>query len=935
MEKGGAPCAFARRKTEALLAYLALHPGPQPREKIVGDLWGDASDEDARRTLRVILTDARKVLGEDAFIGDRATLGLNPAAIAETDAHQFEAICRQPTQAPPAQLEAALRLYRGELLAGLYHDWLLPRRERFHLLWLTAVLTLIAHYRTAGDYPRAIQHARALLQQEPAEEQAHQHLIFCLAANGEREAALRQVEACRAALQKQLGVDLSPETKALAASIQKRATETTAARLGNLSRPPTSFIGREDELNDIETRLTETRLLTLIGPGGSGKTRLAIQAADELSFDYPGGVWWVDLTPLIAPELVAQSIANTMGVKEQGNKDLLEATARLIGEQRMLIVLDNCEHLLVACAQVVDFLLAHCPALVFLTTSREPLDLPGEIVWQTPALPLPAPESSLKALQKNEAVSLFAARARAANGHFQLGEQNIQEVADICRHLEGIPLAIELAAAQANNLDVSEIKQRLAQTLDLQLAAPHGRYATLRAAIEWSYNLLSPLQQILFRRLAVFDGGWELDAASVVAAGYAEPQTPLVAAAGPHGLTPLPISSEMVTQQALEHLARKGLVQPRRSQNGPRYTLLEALAEFAREKCQQADEWERLAAAHASYFFNLLERQWPNAYSEGETAVLDQIERETANLRRAWRWQTETAAWYAPPQAIKYQSRFWTVRGHYTESRLLLPALLTHPALADLHPARAELLNSLGLTEWQSGATGAAKVCFARALADYEALGLRQSAAMASVNLGGVYVDEEDAPHAEHCLEQGLAWARESGHERALMIGLNNLGNLMTDLGNFGRARLLLEDCLALRRNLGDLRGVGITLNNLADVEAHEARFEVARPLYLESLEIRARLGDRRGVLIPALNLARLLGQEGHWSVAAGLLGFVEETLAQLGIQLAADARRGQEELSIAAQSALETAVFQQAHQAGRTLTLATVCDWLSRLVQS
>lgn len=316
-------------------------------------------------------------------------------------------------------------------------------------------------------------------------------------------------------------------------------------------------------------------------------------------------------------------------------------------------------------------------------------------------------------------------------------------------------------------------------------------------------------------------------------------------------------------------------------------------------------------------------------YSEREPAVLDQIEREMANLRRAWRWQIEADDWQAPPQAISLQARFWLVRGHYAESRLIIQALLAHPALPSLHPARPELLNSLGLTEWQSGQTTLAGRYFEAALAAFLALDLHQNAAMTSINLGGLYVDEEKFAPAQGYLEQGLAWARELGYERALAIGLNNLALLLTEQGQLARARDLLAECLALRHKLGDQRGLGISLNNLADVEMAAGRFDAARQLYAESLDLRARLGDRRGALIPALNIVRLLRQAGQWQAAAGLLGFADATLAQLGIRLAADAQREREESAAAALAGLGPAAFERAHAVGRGLTLQTVSAWL------
>lgn len=923
IEQHGRSLTLSRRKTAALLAYLALHPGPQPREQIAGLLWGQASDKDARRTLRVILSEARKLLGEDVFIGDRHTVGLNPATLAAVDIHRFFALTRHPTATPTADLEAALNLVRGELLAGLYDEWVLPLREQVNTLWLTATLTLIARYRTAGDYPRAIQHARNLLQREPAVEQAHQHLIFCLAASGDDEAALRQVTACRVALQKHLDVPLSPQTQALADSIQKHSPE-TAARLTNLPRPPTAFMGREDELNEIQTRLTHTRLLTLVGSAGSGKTRLAIQTADEIAFHYPDGVWWVDLTILTEPSLVLPTIAKILGVQERGGENLLPLTIQFIAAQHLLIVLDNCEHLLGACAHTVAALLPHCPGLVFLATSREPLDLPGELLWQTPTLPLPQPGSDWKTMQKSEAVRLFAARARTANGNFQLDEQNTPLVAEICRRLAGIPLALELAAAQLNSLSLAELWPRLGQTLDLSTAepSPHTRRVTLRATIQWGYELLTPFQQMLFRRLTTFRGGWTLTAACA-AAGYADPQAPLLpVAAG--SLAPLPITGEIITQQVLENLTRKGLVQRRQSVTVTRYELLDTLREFAHEQCQQAGEWDRVAATSAEFFLTQLAMYAADIYTEQEAATFNLIEAELPNVRQSCDWQVNAAPWVMPAQAITTLSRFWTVRGYYMESRERLNRLLLHPQLPEL--ARAELLNSLGLTEWQMGHLPEACVCFAAALELFLGLGAVKSAAMTSINLGGVMVDQEtETAVAENHLQNGLTWARQIGYERAMAIGLNNLALLATARGELDQARTLLQECLALRRKLGDLRGVGITLNNLGDVEAHENNLVRARALYAESLEIRAELGDQRGALIPLLNLAYLWRMVGNWPMVATILGFSAATQSRLGIRLAPDAYRAEAEMSAAARTALSATAFARAWEVGSGLDVADV----------
>ena len=912
------PIAFSRRKSLAVLAYLALHPGPQLRERIAGIFWGDTADENARRSLRVILADLRKALGEEAISGDRDTLALNSDLAAELDTERFARLLRKPAPPPNAHLEAAVALYRGELLTGMDDEWILPLRQQFHAQWLHAALLRIERHRAEGDYAAAIQTARALLGREPANENAHQHLVFCLAANGERAAALQQVESCRAALRQHLDAEPSAETQALAASIQKRPVETPAARLDNLPRPFTSFIGREDELNEVETLLTAARLVTLCGAGGSGKTRLAIQVADEVAHAYPGGVWWVDFSVLQEPGLIVQSIARTLGVREQGSAPLLDLIARQVGRQTLLLVLDNCEHLLAETGQAAAHLLAHCPELKILATSRDPLDLTGEQAWQTPPLPLPAPGQAFKTLRRNEAVRLFAERARAGSG-FQLSEINAAQVAQVCRRLNGIPLALELAAAQLGPLTLAELAGQLSQTLDWSQAEGQERHATLRAALRWSYDLLSPPQQARFRRLG----------ACPAAGGYSQPDASVLPANGA-GITPLPVSGRMIVRQVLESLARKALIQAQHGADGLRYILLDTLREFAREQCRQAEELGAVAAGHAVFFFDLLKAGFVEIYSETEGALLDRLERDLPNLRLAWEWQTGAAGWEVAVEAIGCQSRLWLMRGHYDEARRAFSRLLEHPQAPAA--ARAELLNSLGLTEWQSGRRPAAQNYFTQAPDLYLALGLRKSAAMISVNLGGLLVDEETDPAAaEMRLRAGLAWAQETGHLRAQAIGLNNLATLVTDQGDLPQARRLLEESLQLRRTLGDRRGVGVTLNNLGDVEAEEGHLERAYAFYAESFAIRARLGDRRGALIPALNLARIFCLEEAWQKAVGILGFAAQAQADMGIQLALDARRAEEECGANARSALGEVAFAAAYQRGQKLTFEAALELAAR----
>ncbi|MEN9630070.1 MAG: hypothetical protein RJA10_3298, partial [Pseudomonadota bacterium] len=518
----GQPVRFARRKCASLLAYLVLHPGPQAREQVAQALWPDATAEAARGSLRVTLTELRKVLGDAALgAGDGSTLALRPEAFgAGVDALQFQAALAQGDAGAAADGLAALALYRGDLMARSDEPWLAAPRERLRADVRRLLHRLVLQHRSAGEYARASAMARRALQLDSTDEIAHQHLMACLWAQGDREAALHQYTVCEQALAEQLGQAPSAETLSLALELRRQAARTGSARLSNLPQPATSFVGREDELNEIEERLARARLLTLFGPGGSGKTRLAIQAASEVAYSYDGGVWWVDLSTLDDGQRVLKALADVLGVKESAGAPLSTQLALHIGVQRMLIVLDNCEQVLDACVRLVELILRECPALTVLATSRQSFQLPAEVVWETPTLGLPevaVAGTGPQDLLNNDALRLFAERAHQADASFQLGPHNAAQAASICRRLQGIPLALELAAAQLGSFTLQQLEHRLDEALDFaDQGRPGGRQATVRSTIRWSCRGLSEAEQVLFRRVSVFAGGFTADAVAAV-----------------------------------------------------------------------------------------------------------------------------------------------------------------------------------------------------------------------------------------------------------------------------------------------------------------------------------------------------------------------------------------------------------------------------------
>lgn len=408
-EKG--PVPLPAGKAQLLLAYLALHPGEHSREKLAALFWGDSTDAQARNSLRTILKILRQHLDRRVLLTERSTIQLNPAYSLWVDAGAFSQSANrlsQKTSDPLAisDMLSAIREYRGVLLADYYDDWILPEREHYRELYLDTLLQLTQAARSASEYERAIGYAQRVLSTDSANERAHQHLMFCNLAVGDRRAALNQYAACVRALQTELAVEPSRETTALYEWIRHASSTSTSftAQITNLPIPVSSFIGRKKELTELQQSLTTTRLLTLSGAGGSGKTRLAIQMATDLIDHFHDGVWWVDLSPVTSDPLVPQSTAQALGVREEsitrpnqfpsdpqvgdlgsGEQPLLESLIHFLRQKQLLLVLDNCEHLIAACARLADTLLTHCPNVQILATSREALGSPEKKCTTSPA----------------------------------------------------------------------------------------------------------------------------------------------------------------------------------------------------------------------------------------------------------------------------------------------------------------------------------------------------------------------------------------------------------------------------------------------------------------------------------------------------------------------------------------------------------------------
>ena len=601
----GAALALPVRKTQALLTYLALPLGrAHPRDQLAALLWGGMSAAPARGNLRHALSRIRKALPAGARSGamfDGPDVALDPAAV-DVDVARFEALL---ADGGPDALPEIVHVYRGDLLAGMtfderaFEDWLGLERDRLHALAVDGLGRLLEQQDKADAAEAAVQTGLRLLTLDPVQEAAHRAVMRLYARLGRREAALRQYQACADVLRRELRAAPDAETTALHDEIlRSRAGRTEGAaelastrgdaRLGNLPAAPAALIGRETAVHEVGERLRASRLVSLTGPGGIGKTRLSLEVARREGPGQPDGVWLAELGPLADPALVPVAVAVALGLTLPAGAESPERVAAALAGRRLLLVLDNCEHVIDAAARMAEALLRAAPHVRILATTREPLRAPGESVYRVVPLEVPGEGHDAGAARETAAVRLFVARARAMEPRFVLDASRATVAGAVCRRLDGIPLAIELAAARAAALGVETLAAHLDDRLELPGPAALPRHQTLRATLDWSYDLLPATERSVLERVAVFPGGFTLEAAGAVAAGAAP--------AGPE------------VMDAVGALVAKSLVSADLDGAVTRYRLLETTRAYAREKLAAHGDAEPVARRHAEYCRTILER---------------------------------------------------------------------------------------------------------------------------------------------------------------------------------------------------------------------------------------------------------------------------------------------------------------------------------------
>lgn len=713
----------------------------------------------------------------------------------------------------------------------------------------------------------------------------------------------------------------------------------------NLPAQLNSFIGREQAVAELKSLLSTTRLLTLTGVGGSGKTRLALQVATDLLGEFEHGVWWVALDGLTDPALVPQQVASSLDISGQSGRQLPDMLSDALQTRKLLLALDNCEHLIAACAQLVETLLRSCADLRILTTSREAFNIPGETIWPVPSLGVPDAYHlpPIEGLVKYEAVQLFVERATSVQPAFRLTQENASALAQVCHRLDGMPLALELAAARVKVLSVEQIAARLDDAYRLlaggsRTALP--RQQTLQATIDWSYHLLSEKERILFRRLAVFLGSFALEAAEAICAGNGLEQDEVL--------------------DLLSHLVDKSLVAVVERDGEGRYRLLETIRQYAQDKLQEFGEVPSLRWSHRDCYLSFAERAESEISGAEQAKWFDRFEVEYDNLRAALGWSLECGEAEKAARMGTAIWRFWQLRGYMSEGRSFLERALA--GFSEQTSVRAKALHAAGVLASHQGDYQRAKTLVEESLDVCRELADRQGAGYALYSLGllahnegdyegAVTIFEEslqlfrevedcygmtlalaglgltvlylgDYERASVLCEEGLALSRERGDPRSIAGALTNLGITVLERGDDERAKVLCEESLAMRRKPEYKGAYAHTLIILGRIAMHQGDYERATACYEESLILRQETGEKEGIATALEGLAAVAVMQRQAMSAARLYGSAESLRSILGAPLTPIDRSYYEQTVATVRAQLDEAVFMRAWAEGRAMPL-------------
>jgi predicted ATPase/DNA-binding SARP family transcriptional activator/Tfp pilus assembly protein PilF len=968
-----------------LLAYLLLHlHEPLKRNWLAFTLWPDIGEADARANLRRFLHDLKQLLppeseGQPWLLIDTNTVQWNPAGPCWLDVAAFE----EPF-ASPEEMTARLDLYTGDLLEGVYEEWLLAPRERLRNRFFELGLKVLQQHQQTRQGAQAVTLGQRLLALDPVREDVVRALMTARHNAGDRAGALQEYQRFEHRLRDELGVEPMLETKALYDSIARqlpspadvaaRAPVTAVAPASsavqgsgaaapveppsNLPAQLTSFIGRELEVLSLKRLLTDSvlgaRLLTLTGAGGSGKSRLAQEVAARLRRDdperFPHGIFIVRFSNVRSPAMVPAAVAEVLHVPEVPGQSLTDSLHAFLRPRRLLLLLDNFEHILEAGPWLVEMLQA-APGLHCLVTSRSVLRLYGEHEYQVQPLQAPDPDDlpPLAHLAQLGAVALFVARSRAVNGSFALTNDNAREIAVICQMLDGLPLAIELAAARSKLLAPAALLARLENRLDFLVARDrqaHDRHQTLRAALDWSYQLLAPAEQQLLQELAVFAGGFTLEQADTVC-------TVADVIGGIENL---------LDSCWLQHLVDQDPPQENDGARPSRLRMLFTVRDYAREQLALAGRAAAAYARHAQAMLQLAHEGEAGILSERQRESMQRMPAEHENVRMALHW-----AFHDPVgdrqlglELAAAMGMYWLYAGFWREGVTWLTTALDDPAdAAVIQVGRAHL--ALGLLLLAQGEFRSAQAPMEMAIKLLEDSADRRSLALAYVNYGrlinrfrafaqaeeylqraldlsqalhfgfgmcaslvilaAIEMTRDNFPKAEAYCIQALALARRHQNRVGMAHILTGFGELARQQDDYGRAETLYREAMTLAQELNQKTRMMMLAHNLGYVALQKGDMRRAAASFKQALQLGQELPDRENFGMCLIGLGGVSVMEGKAERAARLFGAGDAELRTLGVALSPADQMEYDRYRALAQQALGEPDFARHYTAGQALS--------------